>query len=58
MGSDPQRFPGGAICENGPVRAKPIEEHVCRAVTDLLLDPNRIFDEWSWRQTRQGAPQN
>ncbi len=56
MGSDPQRFVGGAVCENRPVRAQPLEEHVWKTVADLLQDPRRVFDEWSRRRKHDGAP--
>lgn len=56
MGSDPQRFIGGAICENRPVRAQQIEEHVWKSVAELLLNPRRLLGEWSRRQKTDGTP--
>ena len=55
-GSEGPRFAGGAVCNNRPVRAQPLEEHVWNAVTDVMLNPSRIFEEWSRRQKHHGAP--
>ena len=48
-GSNALRFGGKRVCSNAPVRADHLDEHVWRAVCEVLRDPERVLQEWSKR---------
>lgn len=51
-GTEPRRFPDRiAICSNRPIRGDLLEGFVWQSVTEILLNPSRVLDEWSNRQT-------
>ena len=55
-GGDALRYVGGRVCDNSPIRGDQLELHVWQSVTELLLNPDRVLDEWSRRQRSDGQP--
>jgi site-specific DNA recombinase len=48
-GTDSNRFVGGAICKNRPLRVDQLEQYVWSSIRELLEDPSRLEHEWSQR---------
>ena len=48
-GSIAQRFGGKRVCNNSPVRADKLDDHVWRSVCEVLRDPERVLQEWARR---------
>jgi site-specific DNA recombinase len=56
-GADGCRFNGKAVCDNGPVRSDQLEQVVWDQVRSLLMEPDRVADEYRRRigQAHDGA---